>query len=219
MSDLMNKTICLKMNANWFPIGWTTIRDAIIDLTGGRDGKPPSLAIDIEYVQLENGEWDYDHPVYMNPVKWEDWILLKVRECDAAVHSAHRVIRAPTVLIASNYRDIPKRMLKATKEAIRRRDGNQCQYSGKILARKDLDIDHIIPQSLGGKSTFSNMVVCDRNVNRMKGNRRNHEIGLKLIKTPIEPMPIPVSVHVNEIKHPSWKLFLLNPKLPSNTED
>lgn len=210
--DIINKAVCLKMNANWFPIGWTTIRDAIIDLTGGKNGKPPALAVDMEYVLKENGEWDYDNPVYMNPVKWEDWINLKVRPCDIEIRSSHRIIRAPTVLIASNYKEIPKRMIKATKEAIRRRDGNVCQYTGKALPRGDLDIDHIIPQSLGGKNTFSNMVVCDKNINRMKGNRRNHEVGLKLIKVPVEPLPVPVSVAVNEIKHPSWKPFLLNQK-------
>jgi 5-methylcytosine-specific restriction endonuclease McrA len=215
----MNKPVCLKMNANWFAIGFTTIRDAIVDMTGGRDGKAPSLALDMEYVQKENGEWDFENPIYMNPVKWDDWILLPVRSYDTAIHSAHRVIRAPTVLITPNYRDIPKRMLKATKEAIRKRDGNVCQYTGKKLPRAELDIDHIVPQSLGGKNSFSNMVVCDKKINRAKGNRRNHEVGLTLIKTPVEPMPVPVSVTVNELKHPTWRPFLLSPKEPVSRYD
>ena len=209
MSDFLNKPIVLKLNASWIVLDSCTIKQSIIDMNGGSDGKPPALAIDFEYIKGENGEWDYSNPVYMNPVNWETWIKLEVREYDTPIHSSKLTIRAPTVIIASNYNKIPMQTPRVTKDAIYKRDGFICQYTGKLLPRSELDIDHIIPVSRGGKNTFSNMVVSSIPVNRMKGNKFNHEAGLKLIRIPKEPSPIPMIATMDEIKHPSWHPFII----------
>ena len=48
--SIVNKAICLNLNANWQPIGFKTVKDAITDLCGGdTNGKPTSLALDIDY--------------------------------------------------------------------------------------------------------------------------------------------------------------------------
>jgi hypothetical protein len=45
MNTIANKLICLNLNANWQPIGFKTVKDAIVDLCGGEaDGKSSSLA-------------------------------------------------------------------------------------------------------------------------------------------------------------------------------
>ena len=196
------------------PVGYCTIKKAIIDLTGGDSPNkdPNALALDIEYEKDENGEWDYDNPVSMNPVKWEDWIKLKVRECDMAIHTSKMTIRAPLILIAPNYNKVPVKKPKPTKEAIKKRDGLVCQYTGRKLTHKEADIDHIIPISRGGKNTFSNMVVSDIDVNRKKADKTPQEAGLKLIRTPVEPSPVPISSTITDSKHPAWGPFLLKNK-------
>jgi 5-methylcytosine-specific restriction endonuclease McrA len=209
MNDIINKPIVLKLNASWMVLGPCTVKQAIIDMTGGSDGKPAALAIDFEYQRGPDGEWDYLNPVYMNPVSWETWASLPIREYDIELHSSKLTVRAPTVIIASNYNKIPLRTPRVTKDAIYKRDGLVCQYTGKSFPRKDLDIDHIIPVSRGGKNTFSNMVVSSIPVNRKKGNLFNHEAGLKLIRVPKEPSPIPVVATIDEIKHPAWRPFVL----------
>lgn len=211
MSDVTNKSIVLKLNASWMPVGYCTIKKAIIDLTGGDspDKTPNALALDIHYEKDENGEWDYDNPVYMNPLKWEDWISLPVRECDLAIHTTKIAIRAPLVLITPNYNKVPVKRPRPTKDAIKKRDNLQCQYTGRKLTNKEADIDHIIPVSRGGKNTFSNMVVSDININRMKADKTPQEAGLKLIRIPQEPPPIPISTTITDLKHPVWGPFLL----------
>jgi hypothetical protein len=53
------------------------------------------------------------------------------------------------------------------------------------------------------------MVWTSEKLNSDKGNRLNHEIGLKLIRSPKTPQPMPVSMKFKEAKHPTWKHFLL----------
>lgn len=213
MADITNKPIVLKLNASWMVLHPITVKQAIVDMTGGLpNGKPTAMAIDFEYERDENGEWDFERPIRSQPVNWEEWITLPLREYDIPLHSAHMTIRTPTVIIASNYNKIPMRTPKVSKEAIFKRDGLVCQYTGKSFPRKELDIDHVIPVSRGGKNTFSNMVVSSIPINRAKGNKLNQEAGLKLIRTPHEPSPIPAVALLDEAKHPSWKPFVLRKK-------
>lgn len=214
MGDITNKPIVLKLNASWMVLTPVTVKQAIVDMTGGSgtNSKPAALAIDFEYERGEDGEWDFANPVRSQPVTWDEWVKLPLREYDIPLRSAHLVIRTPTVIIASNYNDIPRRTPKVSKDAIFKRDGLVCQYTGKTFAKKDLDIDHVIPVSRGGKNTFSNMVVSSIPVNRAKGNKLNSEAGLKLIRTPIEPSPIPAVALIDDPKHPSWKPFIIRKK-------
>lgn len=148
----------------------------------------------------------------MNPVDWKTWEKIKVREYDLVIHSSKLAIRAPIVLIAVNYNKVPIKRPRPTKDAIMKRDNLHCQYSGRKLTRKEADIDHVIPVSKGGKNTFSNMVVCDIAINRMKADKFAHDVGLKLIKIPQEPSPVPISTTINEMRHPTWGPFMITKK-------
>ncbi len=48
------------------------------------------------------------------------------------------------------------------------RDADTCQHCG---ATEDLAIDHIVPESRGGKATLENLQVLCRRCNSSKGNR------------------------------------------------
>jgi 5-methylcytosine-specific restriction endonuclease McrA len=213
-NDIVNKAIVLKLNASWLPVRFSTIKDAIIDLTGGESsgGHPKALALDIDYAKKEDGEWDFENPLYMNPVGWEIWKTLPIRPFDIILHTAKLEIRAPLVVIAANYNKVPYRKPRATKAAIMERDGMICQYTGRKLSRKELNVDHIIPVSRGGKNTFSNMVACDIKINLDKADRTPKEAGLELIRIPKEPPSTPVSTTLKEIRHPTWAPFLISKK-------
>ena len=108
MSTIANKLICLNLNANWQPIGFKTVKDAIVDLCGGEiDGKSSSLALDIDYEVLENGEPNLAAPKNMSPVCWTEWLKLPIRPWDLVINSAHMSVRVPTVIIAVNFNKMP----------------------------------------------------------------------------------------------------------------
>lgn len=55
---------------------------------------------------------------------------------------------------------------------LHRRDGFQCRYCG---ATESLEVDHVIPLSMGGANTLQNLVVACRSCNASKGNSRVDE--------------------------------------------
>jgi 5-methylcytosine-specific restriction endonuclease McrA len=211
MNNVANKLICLNLNANWQPVGFKTVKDAIVDLCGAEThGKPATMALDIEYELDENGQPIFDEAKSMNPVSWEEWMTLPIRPWDLAINSPTRSIRVPTVIIATNFNKMPIKTFKGkpSKDGIWNRDQGICQYTGKKLTKDQSTIDHVIPRSKGGLDTWTNMVVCDKTLNSKKGNKLNSELGLKLRKEPIEPSPTPMSALIREAKHHTWKHFL-----------
>jgi 5-methylcytosine-specific restriction endonuclease McrA len=211
MNTVANKLICLNLNANWQPVGFKTVKDAIVDLCGAEsNGKPSTMALDIEYELDLNGQPIFDEAKSMNPVSWEEWMMLPIRPWDLAINSPTRSIRVPTVIIATNFNKMPIKTFKGkpSKDGIWNRDQGICQYTGKKLTKDQSTIDHVIPRSKGGLDTWTNMVVCDKSLNSKKGNKLNSELGLKLKKEPIEPSPTPVSALIREAKHHTWKHFL-----------
>ena len=48
--------------------------------------------------------------------------------------------------------------------------GGKCYYTKKKLSKDNFHIDHIMPRSLGGRDTLSNLVLCDPSENSRKLN-------------------------------------------------
>ncbi len=85
------------------------------------------------------------------------------------------------VQLLANVR-VPRMALRPTRANIMLRDEETCQYCGKHT--RDLTLDHVIPRSRGGESTWENLVACCRPCNGRKGNRLPQEVGMKLLKHP-----------------------------------
>jgi 5-methylcytosine-specific restriction endonuclease McrA len=210
--SVVNKAICLNLNANWQPVGFKTVKDAIIDLCGSDNNKPTSLALDIDYELDEHGDPIMSEAKSMNPVSWAEWMLLPIRSWDLTISSVNRIYRVPTVIIATNYSKMPVKYFKGkpSKDAIYNRDNGICQYSGKKVDRHSATVDHIVPRSKGGADSWTNLVLCSKDINSKKGNKTNSEAGLTLLKAPIAPQPIPVYALIKEAKHEDWKHFLMS---------
>lgn len=205
---LVNARIVLCLNSAWQRIGYKSVKQAIKDMTAGGHGEPVALALDIVYPLKEDGNPDFSQTISMNPTKWEDWIVLPVRSFDLFLNTPRIQVRVPTVIISPNFHKMPKRLTKPTKQNIWERDKRRCQYSGKLLTRKEATLDHVIPKSRGGRNTWKNLVLADKKINLMKKNRLNEEIGLQLIKEPSSPLPIPLSFLIKEVRHRDHKFFI-----------
>lgn len=207
MNSIADKPIVLKLNKLWQPTGVSVVWKAIVDLYGGEN----SHALDIDYPIGEDGTPDFSNPNRMNPVGWDEWSKLPIRDWDFSIRSAKMEIRVPTVLISRHYSKMPIMSFKGkpTKEALFIRDEGTDQYTGKKLSYHDASIDHVIPKSHGGKDEWENVVITHHDINSMKGNRFNKDIGLKVIKTPRAPLPMPRWVLIREPRHPDWIPFLI----------
>jgi 5-methylcytosine-specific restriction endonuclease McrA len=209
MNVISQPVLCL--NNLWQALNTKTVKEALISMLGGVDGNnPPALAIDMNFPVDENGSVDWDNPEYVQPVDWETWKNLPIRDYDLAIHTSNMTIRAPRVVIQPNYSKMPVVTPRPTKESIRKRDGVVCQYTGRQISWKDGNIDHVVPRTKGGKNTFENMVWCHKEINSKKGDKTPEQAGLKLIRKPKAPRAVPVSSTIQIAHHPSWIHFLDN---------
>lgn len=74
-----------------------------------------------------------------------------------------------------------------SRKALVKRDRNTCQYCHKKLAASQLTIDHIIPRSQGGITSFTNCVVCCQSCNIKKADKTIEESNMVLFKKPTHP--------------------------------
>jgi 5-methylcytosine-specific restriction endonuclease McrA len=192
MSDVLHKATVLVLNRNWQAIDVKTPADAFCMMAAGT-----ATALDIK--PGEN----------MNPTQWDVWLTLPVRDSDNAVWTVHGPVRVPTVLVLARYDKVPKRRPKLSGKGIWERDGGVCQYTGKKLAREEGNIDHVLPRSRGGKTTWDNCVLADKRINSRKADRTPDEVGLRLVRKPLPPREMPATYYIrNTHGVPDWEMFL-----------
>jgi len=93
-------------------------------------------------------------------------------------------IRVPRVILLAVFDRLPKKEVKFTRHNIFERDKNTCQYCGKVFPTSELTLDHVVPRSRGGLSTWENLVACCHVCNRTKGNQLLEEIEMRLLREP-----------------------------------
>lgn len=109
---------------------------------------------------------------------------------DTEWHSASLTIRVPAVIRLKKYVKILYQRLtyvSYNKRNVHLRDKYICQYCGIKLDRYKSSIDHILPRSRGGLSTWENTVTACHGCNLIKEDRTLQESGLRLIKIPSKP--------------------------------
>lgn len=159
------------------------------------------LAMDIE--MDEQGK-----VIHAIPTKWEDWLRLPVRGSDLILTCKTGQFRCPLVLICPAYAKIPTRGPNFSSEAIRRRDHDTCQVSGRKLAKGQGNLGHIVARAKGGKKTFDNIVYMDKDLNTLQGTRTPAEMGWALLKAPEAPKPVPATFIADENRHAHQKPFI-----------
>lgn len=177
----------LVLNRNWQAIDVTTVEVALCDMYRGA-----CTGIDTEL---------------MRPVAWDDWTKLSVEGKDS-LKTTHGPVRVPTVICKAQYAKMPKVRPKLSTRAIRERDGNRCQYTGRVLTPEEGNLDHVLPRSRGGHDTWTNLVWADKRVNHQKGAKTPAEAGLRLLKLPVAPKEMPACSAI-KAQHPDWQMFLM----------
>jgi hypothetical protein len=67
-------------------------------------------------------------------------------------------IAVPRIIRLLFYDRLPRSEVKFNRRNIFGRDRNTCQYCGKRFSTMDLSLDHVIPRSMGGQNSWSNIV-------------------------------------------------------------
>jgi 5-methylcytosine-specific restriction endonuclease McrA len=90
------------------------------------------------------------------------------------------------------------------------RDNHRCQYCGIRCGPRDLTLDHVVPRSAGGKTTWRNVVTACVACNRRKGRASPEAVGMKLRSIPTRPDWLaPRLLHVGDESVPeAWRDWL-----------
>lgn len=89
------------------------------------------------------------------------------------------------------------------KRVLFNRDRWKCQYCGVDLDLRSITIDHVVPKSRGGQTSWRNCVASCKRCNTVKGSRMLSESGLKLIKQPTDPN-VQHFWEVHQVNRQSW---------------
>jgi 5-methylcytosine-specific restriction endonuclease McrA len=118
-------------------------------------------------------------------------------------------LQVPRIVRLIRYDRLPKSSVRFNRKNLFARDNHSCQYCGISRPLCQLSLDHVIPRSLGGKTTWENIVCCCLACNSRKGGRTPHQATMKLLSKPIKPSSNPsMIIPLQDPRYSSWKSFL-----------
>ncbi len=179
----------LVLNKLFQPIHMTTVRRAFCLLAKGH----------VRVVGQEFRTYTFEQWLEVEPSSEQDCVVTPTRR-----------LAVPRVVLLVDFDRIPRREVKFSRRNVYLRDGSQCQYCGRKLPMGELNLDHVVPISRGGKSTWENVVSSCLTCNSRKRNRSPEEAGLKLLRKPDRPRwQTFLGTAARDGLHESWKVFLL----------
>lgn len=181
----------LVLNRSWAAIGTTSVRAALCLLY-----RSAARAVD-------PSEWTLHD--------FDSWANLLVDEAEPCVRTVEFRLKVPEILLLNLYDSVPRRRVTFSRKNIYRRDRFACQYCGAHPALDQLTVDHVVPRSLGGRTSWINCVVSCVRCNRRKSNRTLAEAGVRLLRVPKEPTWTPCLTIPSKQRKRSWEPFVPEP--------
>jgi 5-methylcytosine-specific restriction endonuclease McrA len=140
--------------------------------------------------------------------EFESWADLGVLRDEPCIRTVALRIRVPEVIVLTRYNGLPDPGAVFTRRNLFRRDHNTCQYCGSRPGTSELSIDHVLPRSRGGRSSWENCVLACMECNRRKANRTPDEAHMALLKQPVKPRWSPlIEIPVARVRQ-SWERFV-----------
>ncbi|MEM6348130.1 MAG: HNH endonuclease [Bacteroidota bacterium] len=124
---------------------------------------------------------------------------------DRKFRSVKRDFQFPSIIRLYRYVPLPYRKVALSRENIFRRDGYRCVYCG---SKYDLTLDHLIPSSKGGRTSWDNLVTACRDCNSHKGDLSLEDSGLELDFKPFRPSWIMFLRQFAGLVREDWKPYL-----------
>ncbi len=105
----------------------------------------------------------------------------------AEIHSPSTAMPVPHVIRLVHYVHVPRSVVKFSRKNVLVRDRYRCQYCQQESPTALLTLDHVIPLSRGGTTTWENVVTACKKCNNKKGNQMLHQAGMQLTRPPKTP--------------------------------
>lgn len=147
---------------------------------------------------------------------FESWSRRRASVDDETVGTARGAICVPRLLLLLTYNRVPRVPLRLSRRHVYMRDEYTCQYCGAQPGVKGLNLDHVLPRSRGGRSSWENLVTSCRRCNLAKGWSTPEECGMTLRKRPTRPNWT-MALHLAAFRRrfAEWEPFLELPAAPA----
>ena len=182
----------LVLNRSWLAVNVTTVRRALILAYIG-------CARVIQPETFETHDFD-------------SWLSTKPVTGERVIRTVAREIRVPEIIVLLAYDQQPALRVPFSRRNLFLRDNHRCQYCGIRASSEELSVDHVMPRSKGGLSTWTNCVLACHECNVRKGNRTPHEAGMRLSRTPAQPRWPVYLTFGSDRKRDCWQRFLSEPR-------
>jgi len=120
-------------------------------------------------------------------------------------HTVDSEYNIPAVVRLQQYINVPYRGVELSRLNIFKRDSHSCQYCG---SDNDLSIDHVLPRSRGGGSSWKNLVAACKPCNARKGDETPEEANMPLNQKPFKPSYLMFLRDFSGFKYEEWKPYL-----------
>jgi 5-methylcytosine-specific restriction endonuclease McrA len=157
----------LVLNRNWQPVGVATVARTLIKLWNGT-----ARVVD-----------PTDYQLYT----WQDWSRLEPDDGEPFIQTTAFRMRVPEVITMITYDKLPIRSVAFSRRNLFKRDKFSCQYCGCRPGSEELTIDHVIPRSHGGVTSWKNCAVACVDCNAKKADRNPEQAHMPLRKQPVQP--------------------------------
>lgn len=114
-----------------------------------------------------------------------------VETYEREVRSVRVAIKLPSVVRLVGAFALRPKHVKFSRQNVLARDRWRCQYCGEHRPANQLTLDHVIPRSRGGPTSWENIVTACKACNHQKAARTPKEAGLRLRKRPQRPHYLP----------------------------
>ena len=121
------------------------------------------------------------------------------------IRSVSKSFPMPSVIRLTRYVNVPYKGVALTRHNVFKRDQFECQYCG---TKDDLTLDHVVPRSKGGKSSWDNLVTACKRCNARKGDYSPDQAGVKLKNLPFKPSYVIFLRDYSGFHCEEWKPFL-----------
>jgi 5-methylcytosine-specific restriction endonuclease McrA len=186
----LDRTV-LVLNRHWDPIQTTSVKDAI-----GLVAKGSAFVIDPK---------TFDRHDLMS---WGDVSKAMKAVGDGLIRSQHLAIVPPEVVVLTAYEGRGERSVVFSRKNVFKRDRYTCQYCGCQPGPEELTIDHVMPRSRGGTSTWENCLLACVACNKRKADKTPAEAGMIPRKAPKKPSWKTLSQVHPKARRESWEQFL-----------
>lgn len=169
MSKLLKNHKVLVLNKNWIAVNVISLQRAITILFSRyKDGNPKAEVV--ETADILNKYSTYT---------WDKWSKLKLQDNEKVIKGVNCSFRVPNVIRLSKNDRMPQIKTNFSRKAIFKRDNYTCQYCLKKLKTSEATIDHILPKSRNGGTTWKNVCCVCLPCNSRKRNRTPEEAGMR----------------------------------------